>query len=241
MKTIGPVTAQGVGADGKPVPGAGQAVVKSAFALAPGMDSEIEDAGNGASFAVRVERVVPAVLPSVTELKPLLLELFAARKTMDAINARAEALAERIKKGESINAVAASVGAQVGTIKALDRLRASQDPQISQTMPRELLEKMFGVKPGETFIVDGGPPRVIVAHLDAVRPGSTPQVARIIEAQRPQLTAQIFRDMQNQAQERAVKAMKARTDLARARNAIGVDPDLAARLDGKAAAPAPKA
>jgi peptidyl-prolyl cis-trans isomerase D len=236
--TIGPVTAQGVDAAGKPVPGATPAILKTAFALSGGSDSEVEDAGAGASFAVRVERIVPAVLPSVTEVKPLLLELFAARRTMDALNARAAALSERITKGEPLAAVAASAGAQVITLKDMNRLRASQDPAIAQAIPRDLLEKMFTVKPGEAFVADGGPPRVIVAKLEAVRPGDVNQVARIIEAQRPQLTAQVFRDMQGQAQSHAAKVMQAKTSLTRARKAIGIDEALAAKADGK---PAPKA
>ena len=236
--TIGPVTAQGVNEAGMPVPAANQALLKAAFALAAGQDSEVEDAGAGASFAVRVDKVIPASLPPMADIKPLLQQLWAARKTMDAVNARAVALSERVTKGETIAAVAASAGATVATIKDLNRLRASQDPQISQAIPRDLLEKMFGVKPGETFVADAGPPRVIVAHLDAVRPGPVNQVAQVIESQRPQLTQQIIRDMQGQVQARALTAMKTRTDLVRARNAIGIDPDLAAKADGK---PAPKA
>ena len=49
-----------------------------------------------------------------------------------------------------------------------------------------------------------------------------PQVARVIEAQRPQLTAQIVRDMQAQIQAYAVTVVKTKTDLVRARTAIGM-------------------
>jgi hypothetical protein len=73
--------------------------------------------------------------------------------------------------------------------------------------------------------------------MDSILPGDVSKVAQVTEAQRPQLTAAIFRDMQAGAQTRALKVMKTKTDLAKARNAIGVDTDLAAKADGK---PAPK-
>ncbi len=235
---IGPVTAQGQNEAGMPVPGVDPALLKAAFAQPVGADSEVEEGANGASFALRVERVIPPTLPPLAAIKPALQQLLVARRTLDAVNARAVALTERVTKGESLAAVAASAGATVSSIKGLDRLRASQDPRVSQGVPRDLLEKMFGVKPGEAFMADAGPPRIIVAKLDAVRPGEVNQVARIIEAQRPQLTGQVFRDMQGQVQSRAMSVTKTKMDLARARNAIGVDPELAAKVDGK---PAPKA
>ena len=234
---IGPVTAQGVDGMGKPVPGATPELLKTAFAQSTGMDSEVEDSGKGVSYTVRVDKVIPPVLPPVAEIKPLLVQLLNARKTMDAIAARAEALRDRIKKGETIQAVAASAGAKVIALPALDRLRAGQDPNVSKSLPRDLIDKMFSVGPGEAFLADAGPPRTIVAHMDSILPGDVSKVAQVTEAQRPQLTAAIFRDMQAGAQTRAVKVMKTKTDLATARNAIGVDTNLAAKADGK---PAPK-
>jgi peptidyl-prolyl cis-trans isomerase D len=239
LTTIGPVSAQGTGETGQPVAGANPTVLKTAFEIPVGSDSDVQDAAaaGGMAYAVRVERSIPPLLPKVVEIRPLLEQLVAARKTMEALTARAEALRERVAKGEPISAVAAAAGAQVATIRGMTRLRASQDPSVAQSMPQDLLEHMFEEKPGSAFIADAGPPRVIVAKLDAVRNGQLNEMARIIESQRPQLTAQIFRDMQEQVQSRAATAMKARTDLARARTAIGVDPDMAARIDGK---PAPK-
>lgn len=239
VRTVGPVTAQGAGENGAPVAGVTPAMLTAAFSTNVGADSDIQDVEGGGGFAVRVERSIPPLLPKAADLKPVLSELVAARKTMEAINARAEALRERIAKGETVAAVAASAGATVGTIKAMNRMRASQDPQVAQTMPQALLMRMFDAKAGEVFTVDIGAPRVLVAKLDAVRTGDRAQMAQITEAQRPQLTAQIFRDMQEQLQSQATTIMKARTNLASARNALGVDPDFAARVDGKApAAPA---
>jgi peptidyl-prolyl cis-trans isomerase D len=235
ITTIGPVTSGGMGENGQPVNGVSAAVLATAFATPVGSDSELQENGEGPAYAVRVERSIPPLLPKVDELRPVLTQLIAARKTMNALNARAEALRERIEKGETVASVAASAGAPVANINGMTRLRASQDPSVGQSIPRDLLEHMFEEKAGAAFIADGGAGGVIVARMEAVRTGDMTQMAQIIESQRPQLTAQIFRDMQEQVQSRAVTAMKTRTDLARARTALGVDPDMAARIDGKAA------
>ena len=102
-------------------------------------------------------------LPALAEIKPQLIQAYIARKTMDAVNARAAALSERLRKGEAIEAVAASAGVQVERITGLDRLRASQDPQVAKAVGGDLLNKMFGLKSGEVFIADAGPPRVASA------------------------------------------------------------------------------
>ncbi len=238
VHAIGPVSAQGAGMNGAPVAGVTADLLKTAFALAGGADSEIQDAGGGVSYAVRVEKIVPAALPPMAEIKPLLTQLYMARKTMDAVTARADSLAERLRKGENIDAVAASAGAKVQHLNGLDRLRASQDQALAKAVGGEILGKMFSAKPAEVFTADAGPPRVVVAKLAAIRAGDVTNTARVIESQRPQLSQQLFRGLQAQAEAYALAKLKTRTDLARARTAIGIAPEQAAGAAAGKTAPA---
>jgi peptidyl-prolyl cis-trans isomerase D len=242
VHAVGPVSAQGAGLNGAPVPGLTADMLKTAFGLSGGADSEVQDAGGGVSYALRVENVIPAALPPMAEIKPLLTQLYVARKTMDAVTARADALAERVRKGEAIEAVAASAGATVQRINSLDRLRAMQDQTIAKVLGNDILSKMFGVKSGEVFTADAGPPRIIVAKLQAIRSGDVTTAARVTESQRPALSQQLFAGLQGGAQAYALAKLKTRTDLARARTALGIAPDQAQGADAAAAGKAaPKA
>jgi peptidyl-prolyl cis-trans isomerase D len=237
VRTVGPVSAQGQGQDGAPVQGLTPELLRTAFELSAGTDSGIQDVGEGVAYAVRVESIVPPAMPALADIKPQLIQAYLARKTMDAINARATALSERLRKGEAIEAVAASAGATVQRITGLDRLRASQDPEVSRNIGGDLLNKMFSVKAGEVFTADAGAPRVAVAKLQAIRAGDPSLAGRVTEAQRPDLSRQLFEGLQGQAQEYAVKKVKTRTDLARARTAIGIAPE---QVPSTAGAPAAK-
>jgi peptidyl-prolyl cis-trans isomerase D len=243
VHSIGPVSAQGAGLNGAPIQGLSPDMLKNAFALTAGADGEIQDAGGGVSYAVRVEKVIPAALPPMAEIKPLLTQLYTARKTMDAVTARADGLAERIRKGEAIEAVAASAGAQVQHINSLDRLRAMQDQNIAKALGNDILSKMFGVKAGEVFTADAGPPRIVVAKLQAIRAGDPAMAGRVTESQRPALSQQLFQGLQSGAQAYAIAKLKTRTDLTRARTAIGIAPEQTQGADPAAAAgkAAPKA
>lgn len=236
VRSIGPVSAQGQSPEGAPT-GLMPDILKTAFELTAGTASQVQDRGAGAYYAVRVDSVIPPALPALADIKPELTQAYLASKTIEAVTARAEALAERMRQGEAVEAVAASAGARVERITSLDRLRASQDPEIARTVGADMLNKMFGAKSGEVFTADAGAQRLIVAKLQAVRAGDVATAARVTEAQRPDLSRQLFQGMQGQAQAYALKEVKTRTDLARARTAIGIAPDqvTAAEAAGKAA------
>ena len=78
---------------------------------------------------------------------------------------------------------------------------------------------------------------VAVAVVTAVRAGDPQQVAQATEQARQQFTQELFGDIGESARGYARKRLKAKTDLTRARIAIGIDPADAAQ---GAAAPAGK-
>src|SRR5690606_26812310 len=137
--TVGPVTRQGVDEQGRPVPGLTPAILEQAFSLPAGGEGDLTDAGEGESFAVKVERVVPPAMPPLAEVRTELARGWSARGTARRMEARANELAERVRKGESLEAVAASAGLKVSRAEGLSRQTAGQDPALSG----ELLNRAF--------------------------------------------------------------------------------------------------
>ncbi len=230
--TIGPVTQQGQGQQGQPVAGVTPKMLELAYSLPAGGESEVQDAGEGQYFAVRVERVIPKALPPLAEVKPQLTRFWMMRELVKAMQTRADELAARVKKGESLDAVAASAGAKVVHVTNLDRQNAAQSTALS----RDALGKAFSGKQGDVFTAEGTQFGLIVGKLEAVRAPSGPTLARITEDVRPQLTMALFRDLGADARKAARTEVKAKVYPDKARAALGLPPI----EKGKAAEPAAK-
>ena len=230
--TIGPVTQQGQGQQGQPVAGLTPKMLELAYSLPAGGESEVQDAGEGQYFAVRVERVIPKALPPLAEVKPQLTRFWMMRELVKAMQTRADELAARVRKGESLDAVAASAGAKVVHVTNLDRQNAAQSTALS----RDALGKAFSGKQGDVFTAEGTQFGLIVGKLEAVRAPSGPTLARITEDVRPQLTMALFRDLGADARKAARTEVKAKVYPDKARAALGLAPI----EKGKAAEPAAK-
>jgi peptidyl-prolyl cis-trans isomerase D len=219
VTTIAPVSAQGAGQDGKPVPGLSQAVVKAAFEATQGMESEILEEAPGEYFIVRVDRVVAPALPPMAEIRPYLARNLMMRKMAEAVRARAEALQARVQKGESLDAVAASAGAKVVRVQGISRATA----QAQEALGRELLGAAFGSKKGDVFTAATSS-GVAVATITALRPGDVQQIAMAARQQQQQFTQQIFTDIGASVQSYAVGRVKAQGNIVNARAALGIAP-----------------
>lgn len=229
--TIGPLTKTGRDLQGQPVQGLTQKLVETAFSLPAGGESEVEDAGNGEYFAVRVEKVLPPSMPPLAEVKPQLVQVFTMRQIAKSMQARAEALAARVKKGESLEAVAASTGVSVSRSPGLSRQNAAQAPGMSQ----DILAKAFTSKQGDIFTAENNHFGFVVGKLEAVRPGEGPTLARMAEEMRPQMSVAFYREIAETARFAARRKVKVTVDPARARAALGLEP-----IDPKAAKPGAK-
>lgn len=226
---VAPVSAEGVGEDGKPVAGLSQALLKAAFEANAGQDSEILQDGEGEYFIVRVDRVVPRALPPMDQLRPFAVRTLTIQKVQEAVRARAAALEARIRKGESIAAVAASAGAPVKSITGLSRATAREQ----EALGRDFLGATFAARKGEVYIAgtQGG---VAVATVTGLRAGDVQQVAVAARQQQTQFSEQIFQDIGGSIQTWGVSKTKAQSNLANARTAIGGPaPEPAAKPKGK--------
>jgi peptidyl-prolyl cis-trans isomerase D len=77
---------------------------------------------------------------------------------------------------------------------------------------------------------------LVIVRVDAVKPADPKQVAQVLELVRQRASATYLEGLQAASRNAAVKLIKPRTDLTLARNAMGVDAAMAARIDKAAAA-----
>ena len=226
--SVGPVTAQGLDMTGHPVPGLTPKLLKDAFSLAPGAESEMEDEGQGEYFAVRVDKIAPPALPTLAEIKEPLIRYFKTRALAQAVQAKADALAQAIHKGQTFEAAAASVGATVGHAPSVTRAAMAQNRSISP----ELAAKLFTAKQGEVVSGPTSQIAVMVARIDSVQPAPVADAARAVVAQNQQFGGQMFQDLGEMARIAARESVKPTMDPVRARTALGISPEDAAKAAG---------
>jgi peptidyl-prolyl cis-trans isomerase D len=220
---------QGVDQQRQPVPGLTPKIVDTAFGLPPGGESELVDAGGGEYFALKVDKVIPPAIPPLAEIKPQLARALMMRDVATRLQAKAEDLAARVKKGESLEAVAASAGVKVAHMAGLNRQTAGQHPELGQ----EGIAAIFTGKPGDAF-TSRGQTGFVVGKIEAIRTADVDTMARAVEAERPQMTEAYLRELVGAAHTAARTKIKVRIDAERARAAIGLDPATAAKPAGKA-------
>ena len=219
--TLGPVSEQGGDPQGKPVAGLTQQLVQSAFALPVGGETDIEDEGNGESYAVRVEKIIPKALPTLDEVRPRLAQVWMGQEFAKRLRAKADTLTARLEKGESLEAVAATVGGHVSHVAGLDRQNAGQNKDLSQ----ESLGKVFSLKVGEAFSgEDAKAFGIVIGKVEALHGPSPTALGRITEATRPQLTQALFREIGVDARKSARATIKPKIYPNVARAALNLDP-----------------
>jgi len=214
--TVGPITAEGVDQQGRQLQGFPPKILETAFALPAGGESEVTELGEGAYFAVRVERIVAAHVPPLAEIRPMITQAWMQREIVKALEARAEAIKARVEKGETLEAAS---GVLVSRVPGLTR----QTAQTQQALGREVLGRTFASKAGEVWTARA-PNGIAIGRVETVRTDAGPTAARLAEENRAQLAQAVFREMGEAAQVYARAKMKAKTDPARARDAVGFEP-----------------
>lgn len=231
--TTAPITAQGTDMLGQPVSGLTPDILKTAFELSQGGESELVEAGKGEYYAVKVEKVAPAALPPLAEIKPQLTAVWLGQEMGKRMKAKADELAARVKKGESLEAVAASAQTKVQKVPGLSRQNAQQHAGLGN----DFLGAAFSAKRNEVFVARAGPQgqAYVVAKLEAVHSAPTASVAQITGLAQPQASNGLMRDLGEAARTAAKAQLKTKSNLTLARQAIGVDTEaLTKAKDGKA-------
>lgn len=220
--TVPPFSEQGMLPNGQPL-GAPEVLYQTAFDTAQGQESDIVDAGNDEYFAIRVDEVRPARMPTVDELRAELTQAWRQRETQRLLQERANAIAGRVRGGEDIAAAAQAEGLSLVTREGVGRDAGEGE----NAVPQGVLEGLFGQGRGQVF---SGPAdregRFAVGVVDQVRAPTAAVAGRVAEQRRPALTGALFQQEllpAIQAAARAAVRVDIRPD--RARQALGVAPE----------------
>ncbi len=232
VDTLGPVSEHGVGQNRKPVENLDEKMLASAFALPMGGESDSVEEGSipGEWYVVRVEKVIAPALPALADLRPDLSKLMQQQTLKAKLGAKGQELLARVKAGEPLEKVAASIGAKVTHITGVDRISTQEH---AKELGEPFLNAMNASKAGESFMVQAAPPALalIIGKVDAVRPGDVADMARFTEAKRPQFTMQYLQEVAQGAATQSATILKTKSDLGRARKAISITPEIVAASD----------
>lgn len=219
ITSLGPITAQGQDLQGRQLQGLPPKILETAFSLAPGAEGDITDLGDGAYFAVKVDRVIPSRVRTLDEVRPQAVQFWMQREIVRALEAKAAGLTERVRKGETFDAVAASAGLAVSRVAGLTRQTAGAH----QALGREVLGRALSARPGEVWTA-GAPGGIVIGRVDNVRMEGGPTAGRLAEMSRGELTQVLYREMGESAQTYARNKLKTKVNQARAREALGFEP-----------------
>ncbi|MGH7011877.1 MAG: peptidyl-prolyl cis-trans isomerase, partial [Caulobacteraceae bacterium] len=162
LVTVGPVDAKGQDANGKTNPLLDAKMLKTAFAAAPGEETDLEDEGHGEYYALRIDKVLPPALPAIDQNRAALSAAYIQLGYLQALGAKAQSLIDAVKGGKSMDAVAAEVGAKVIKVPGMERINA----QKYQALGERFVEGVFGASRGDVF-GSMTPKGVVIAKLDA--------------------------------------------------------------------------
>jgi peptidyl-prolyl cis-trans isomerase D len=227
-----PLTAQGTTLNNQQS-GLPPDLLKTAFSLPQGGESDVQSAGEGEYYAIRVDRINAPAVVSLEEARGPITQLFTFEELRKRMQAKADELAARVRKGEPLAAVAQSAGAAVSHSPELRR-------DFAGPITANTVAAIFNAKTGETIVAADDQAGVVVAKVLGVVPGPPLELARAAETQRQALRQSLFSDMGFAARNAARDAVKPRLDYARARTALGLEPEPAAQTKGAPPAPASK-
>ncbi|HEY0927269.1 peptidylprolyl isomerase, partial [Brevundimonas sp.] len=207
-------------------------LLQTMWSLGANAVSEVVEAGGGQYFVVRVDRIVAPALPSLAdpEIRSQLAANWTARENARLLNTRVEALASRIRRGEDLAAVAASVNAPVTAATSVSR----QD----QARGQGVLGGLFTSGRNEVFSQQQTQDSFVIGRTDKVTPPNATLAAGMAEQFRPRMGPDNLNAMVETAIGSAAERVGVEYDLALARQALGLEPTPAA---GAPATPTPTA
>lgn len=213
-----PISAQGYTVEGQQV-GVPPTLLETAFSLGEGGEGEVQQAGPGDYFVVRVDKIIPSAVAKFQDIKPRALQVYLFEELRKRMVAKAEDLAARVRKGEAIEAAARSVGASAAQFSNLKRDAAET------TVSKQTINAIFAGKPGETIVAADEKVGIVVAKIDGAVAGDPAVIARAVQAQQQPLRGNLFSDISFAARNAARDTIKPKVDYDRARAELGLEPE----------------
>jgi peptidyl-prolyl cis-trans isomerase D len=130
-----------------PIPGVAQnrLLLKAIQETEAGQETRLEDGGNGLYFALRVDQITPAATRPLEKVRDKVIADWQASKRREAAAAKAQDLAQRIQGGETLEKVAADIGATVQTSDPFTR----QTSNLTADLSAAIVSKAFELKVGD--------------------------------------------------------------------------------------------
>lgn len=211
-----PFTQDGRLPDGQPM-NAPPVILQNAYALTQGAESEVIDAGQGEYFVLRVDRIQPAAMPALADVREPLAQQWIQRENARRLTAKAEELAARVRGGEDIAAVAASAGATLAI-----RTGVQQNAEAQAELGEGVLSGLFGQARGQVFTGPASETAFVVGRVDAVRAASPAAASALADQIRGRLAQDLLAGAGEQLVTAAARVSKAENDPAAALEALGV-------------------
>ncbi|GIL38508.1 peptidylprolyl isomerase [Roseiterribacter gracilis] len=204
---VGPVDAQGRGADGKPVANVAPDLLRTGFGLKQGETSNLVESGDARYIVVRADTVTPAVLKPLAEVKAEVVAAWKGEQRAEATRKKASALVEKANAGATLASLSKEAGSTLVTTQPFDRagLLANAAPTAAPVVPREIVAKLFDSKAGVVTSADTAD-GVVIARLTGIVPADLAQAG----PQLAQAKQEVERSIANDRAALFIKALRAR-------------------------------
>ena len=190
-------------------------LIQTMWSLGKGAESEVVDMGQGQYFVVRLDDILPAALPPLAGIREPLAQQWVLRENARLLSARASALAARVRGGEDLAAVAASVGATLQTGTGLNRQSAEQNGQ-------GVIAGVFSSGRGQPFSQQNTADTFVIGRTDRITAAVPALAAPVAEQFRQRMAGDHVNAVGELAIAAAAARSKAEFDEPLARTSLGL-------------------
>ena len=214
------ITREGVTEDGRRLPAPPQ-LLEALFTLSEGEDSDVIDAGQSQYFAVRLVSIKPAARLSLDDVRPIVTQQWRQREMARRLSARAEELAQRVRGGEDIAAVARSANLTLVTRQGLGR-----NQETFEALGQQAATTVLSQSRNVVFVASTQQGQLI-GQVTAIHAPDTATAARMSADPRVSqgLTQAFAQDVLGSVSSAASSRVGARNDQARMRAALNIQDD----------------
>jgi peptidyl-prolyl cis-trans isomerase D len=192
-------------------------VLEAMWKLTKGRANDPVGLGEGQYFVVRVDDVTPPAMPSLDSVREMVTQAWIASENVRLLSARSDALAERLRAGEDIAAVAASVGATVVTETGL-----KQEQDTMARLGQGVMTGVFNGKAGQIFSQPQSANSIAIGRVDRISAPTAAVVAEEAQQWRARIGAAAGDPLLAASVSAAAGRMKASYNEDLARQALGV-------------------
>ncbi len=162
-----------------------------------------------------------------------------AESLQTRLKAKADEVAAQVRKGETLDAAAAAIGAKVQHENGMTREAAqAQGSPLIATLGGDLVGEAFAGKKGDVLVAIGPQPQdpkapanplIFVARLDNLGQGDITQTAQLAAQGLPQVSQTLGSELNQEIMNAARATIKPKTYPDRAKEALGITPPAAGK------------